>query len=369
VLYVAGAPFYSGAERALVLTLASLDPARYEPYVVLGTDGEMAAQLASRGVPFEIVPLVHRDRRRLPGWVRSVARLVGACRRVRPAVIHANDMPSYQPAGYAGRLLGIPAITHLRFPDEDAGFRWFLRPPFEKALFVSEYLRADAASKSPDLFDGRSQVLYDGVVEMAPPTDAGRGQLKAQLGLPSGEPVVALTGQIAEVKGIWDFVDAMHLLHERRSPCAFAVLGDDLKGHGALRVEMERRVAELGLRDRVTFLGFRSNAPALIPAFDVVAVPSHVEPLGNATLEAMAAGVPVVGSRVGGIPEMVVHGQTGLLVPPRDPASLADAIDRIVRDPALRASCGRAARQRALEVFSVEAHGRALQAIYDDLTR
>ena len=92
-----------------------------------------------------------------------------------------------------------------------------------------------------------------------------------------------------------------------------------------MRCDTPCKRASLGLQSRFRFLGFRPDAPRLIPGFDVVAVPSLVEPLGNATLEAMAAGRPVVGSRVGGIPEMIVDGETGSLVPPQAPHALAVA--------------------------------------------
>ena len=96
-------------------------------------------------------------------------------------------------------------------------------------------------------------------------------------------------------------------------------------------------------------------------------MPSHIEPLGNATLEAMAAGVPVVGSRVGGIPEMVVDGETGLLVPPRDPAALADALQGLVADATCAVATARPPGRRAESAFSLALHASRLQAIYDDL--
>ena len=96
-------------------------------------------------------------------------------------------------------------------------------------------------------------------------------------------------------------------------------------------------------------------------------MPSHVEPLGNATLEAMAAGVPVVGTRVGGIPEMVVERETGLLVPPRDARSLASAIGQLAQSPQLRAKYGAAARARVERAFTLSLHGERLQATYDTL--
>jgi glycosyltransferase involved in cell wall biosynthesis len=187
------------------------------------------------------------------------------------------------------------------------------------------------------------------------------------LNLPDESTVVAFTGQVAEIKGIWDFVEAASLLVSRGVLAVFVVLGDDLKGKGALREQAERLVAERGLSERIRFLGFRPDAPRLIPAFDIVAVPSHVEPLGNATLEAMAAGRPVVGSRVGGIPEMIVDGVTGLLVPPHDAGRLGAALEALIRDPDRTRAMGRAGRERAAGAFSVSAHAGQVQEVYDRL--
>ena len=367
ILLLAWAPFFSGAERALLLTVTHLDPARYVPHVLVGSDGDTLAALRAAGVSCEVLSLAHLDRRRPLSWMRSVWGVVQAARRMGASLIHANDVPSFQPGGYAARLLRVPSVTHVRFPDTHEGFSWFLRPGIDRALFVSEYLRADAIAASPAVFADRSDVLYDGVVLPEPLADNARLALRESLGLPVSTPVVALTGQVSEIKGIWEFVEAARILVSRNVASTFAVLGDDMKGNGALRRAMEQRVAELGLTPHFRFLGFRNDAPRLIPAFDIVAVPSHIEPLGNATLEAMAAGVPVVGSRVGGIPEMVVEGETGRLVGPRDPTALADALQRLLDDAGLRRRCGEAARERARSHFNLQVHVARLQRIYDDL--
>ena len=105
----------------------------------------------------------------------------------------------------------------------------------------------------------------------------------------------------------------------------------------------------------------------MIELFDIVTVPSHIEPLGNATLEAMAAGRPVVGSNVGGIPEMVLDGETGLLVPPKCPPQLAAALARLITDLPRAAAMGAAGRARADRVFGLAAHARRLTEIYAGL--
>ena len=365
VLYVAWAPFFSGAERALILTLRSLDPGRYRPYVVAGTDGEFASEVRALGIPCDVVSLRPLERRHPLAGVMSITAVASAARRHGAALIHANELPTFQPAGYAARLLRIPAITHVRFPNGAAGYQWLSRPGFSLALFVSAYLLKAATDEAPSLFTGRSDVLHDGVEPQPVWSDEQRVCCRRELGLPDRATIVAITGQIAEVKGIWDFVEAARILAPRSPDPLFVVVGDDLKEQGRVRHKMEERVAAVGLQDRFRFLGFRRDVPRIVQAFDMIAVPSHVEPLGNATLEAMAAGRPVVGSKVGGIPEMVDDGNTGLLVPPSDPETLARALESLVHQPERRDAMAAAARRRARDVFSIEAHGRRLQAQYD----
>jgi glycosyltransferase involved in cell wall biosynthesis len=367
VLYAAWAPFFSGAERALVILVENLDPARYRPVVALGTRGELERELQARGIATAIVPVVYTGLKTMPALAVSVAKLVGIARRERAVIVHSNDVPSFQPIGYAARLLRLPAVTHVRFPDSASGFGWFLKPGFARALFVSGALRSDAIAAAPGLFDDTSEVVHDGVRLPTLPGDDERRAIRRELGLPVDGTIVAFTGQISEIKGIWEFIDAAAQLVGRRAPATFAVLGDDLKNNGALRRQAEAVVAEKGLGAHVRFLGFKPDAPRLIPAFDLIAVPSHVEPLGNATLEAMAAARPVVGARVGGIPEMIVDGETGALVPTRDATRLADAIETLVRDPERVGALGRAGRERARTAFSVEAHAERVQAVYDRL--
>jgi glycosyltransferase involved in cell wall biosynthesis len=300
-------------------------------------------------------------------WALSIARIARLARRHRADVIHANEAPSFQMAGYVARLLRLPAVTHIRFPESAAGYAWYLKPGFAKALFVSHALQRDVEAAAPGIFDGRAGVLHDGVVPMRLPDEVERATGRAALGLPGDRPAVVIAGQVVDIKGIWEFIEAARRLVEHGARATFVVLGDDLKDDGRTRREAEARVRSLGLDAHFRFLGFRPDAPALIPLFDVVAVPSHVEPLGNATLEAMAAGRPVVGARVGGIPEMVVEGETGLLVPPRASAELAEALGRLIADPALCARLGEAGADRARSTFSLEAHVARLEDVYSTL--
>ena len=365
VLFVAWAPFFSGAERALLLTITALDPSRYEPVVMAGTEGDFLAHVKALGITCGSFTFSQLERRHPISSAMAIAKVIRIARQYGVSLVHANETASYRVAAQAARFLSVPAVTHVRFPDVAAGFRWFFRTPPSRAFFVSQALLTDAMSEAPDVFRGRSAVLHD-CVEPQPVWSAEEiAACRRELGLPHDVPVVAITGQVAEVKGIWDFVDAAALMRDAR--VHFAVLGDDLRTRGAVRAEMESRVRAHGLEHTFTFLGFRNDAPRVVQAFDIIAVPSHVEPLGNATLEAMAAGRPVVGSRVGGIPEMIVDGDTGFLTPPRDPAALAGALTRLVNDTGLRARMSAAARRRSLDAFGAASHAGALHEAYDSL--
>lgn len=367
ILYVAWAPFFSGAERALLVLTEHLDRTKYRPVVIVGTDGELAAELRTRQICTHHIPIVYRTARHVPSWLRSVAQFVRVARRERASILHANDLPSFQPAGYAARFLGLRSLCHLRFPDSRAGFEWFLKPGFSQALFISESLKAEALAEAPDTFRDKSRVVYDGVM-VPPPIDLRTRQcLRDELALPVDRTVVALAGQVAEIKGVWDYIEAAKLLIDRKRPVTFLIIGDDLKNKGALRVEAEQAVLRQGLADHVRFLGFRHDVTRLMPAFDIVAMPSHVEPLGLAALEGMAVARPVVASRVGGLAETVVNDGTGLLVPPRDPVRLAAAIEQLALNPAQAEAFGLAGRQRVIAHFSIDAHVSAMHAIYDQV--
>lgn len=140
-------------------------------------------------------------------------------------------------------------------------------------------------------------------------------------------------------------------------------------GGGRREAEMRRLAAELGLAGRVHFLGQRDDVPDLLSALDLFVLPSHSEGVSLALLEAMAAGLPVIATAVGGLPEVVTDGDNGLLVPPEDPEALATALERLLEDPALAQRLGANARRHVEENFSLERLGREINEIYTELIK
>lgn len=366
VALISWAPFYAGAEVAALRLAQGLAEAGHRVSCIVGTDGELLARLRQAGLETHFIPTRFTDKWRWWRYLASRRRLTALLARLRPDVIHSNDLPTHQMASDAARRLRLPRICHHRWIFDGPAIDWLNKFGAERHLFVSRFLRDTLSQASPRLAACPGEVVYDGLPlpDAACLTPAERASARAALRLPADKPVVLFAGQIIERKGVADVLHAWHALTPRWGGLAELVfVGDDLEQQGAYRRQMEQLATQLGVR--ATFAGFQKNVPQWLTAADIVLVPSHAEPLGNATLEAMAHGRPVIGGRVGGIPEMIVDGQTGLLVPSRSPAELAAALDRLLGDESLRDRLGRAARQRCEELFSLPAHVAAVVRQYE----
>lgn len=185
------------------------------------------------------------------------------------------------------------------------------------------------------------------------------GALRRELGLPAGAPLVAVLARLDQLKGVEYLLQSATTVAGRFPQARFLIVGD-----GNYRKELEAYAIRLGLGDRVVFTGFRVDVPELLSEVAVSVLPSLSEGLSNVLLESMAAGVPVVATTVGGNPEAVEDGVTGLLVPPRDSAGLARSIGLLLQNRELAARFGQAGRQRVVERFSRDRMVRETERLY-----
>ena len=202
------------------------------------------------------------------------------------------------------------------------------------------------------------------------------GRLRREIGVPPGAPIVAVISRLHEAKGLDDFLEAAAALAARHRETRFLIVGDRLAvkdgavvKEDAYRSGLESLARRLGIAERVLFTGFRLDVPELLREVAVSVLPSLSEGLSNFLLESMAAGVPVVATRVGGSPEAVQDGVTGFLVPTRDPVALARAIDMLLSDPDRGRRMGAAGRRLMAEEFSLESMARATERLYRALLK
>ncbi len=192
---------------------------------------------------------------------------------------------------------------------------------------------------------------------------------RKRLGLDEPAAIVGFFGQVIEVKGIEEFLNAAVEIRRHRPAARFLIVGDDQQAGENYRVAMEEKAKLLGLGPACVFLGFRSDIWMLMHLCSVIVMPSREEPFGNVAVEAAAAGRPVVATRAGGIPEIVEHGTTGVLVPIGDFSAIARAVLLLLHNEPRRHVMGEAARRRAASCFSMRSQAQRLRALYDETLR
>jgi glycosyltransferase involved in cell wall biosynthesis len=301
------------------------------------------------------------------GGLYTLTRLL----RRRADLLHTHTQLAPNILGrIAARAAGIPVVSHLHIENYVRANRLarLAHRTLDNAtarlcsriVVVSEETKRAFERQG---YPGRSmEVVYNGVELPPPPRD---GDLRRELRIPTDVPVVAEVARLAEVKGQRVLIDALARLD---GACA-VLIGDDLEQRGAFRAELARHAERRGVADRVVFAGYRPNAAALAGEADVFVLPSSAEGLPVVLLEAMAHGRPVVATRVGGTPELVTDGETGLLVSPGDVEALASALEGLLRDPERRRRLGDAGRRRVEKHFSAEAMTRRLLEIYQEVAR
>ena len=359
-----------GTERQLFELLRRLDRARFRPYLAcFKSGGELDPMLRGLGIfPLEL-PL--RGTLLRPNTALQVGRLALACRRSGVRVLHAHDFYSNVVGVAAARLAGITAIASRR------DLAHWLSPLHRRALrlalrFADRVLaNADAVGKlaleREAVPPSRLRVVPNGI-DLARFDALAKNEPNPPL--PPTRPGAVRLATVASMhlpdKGHDDLLEAAQALEARGLRADWLLVGE-----GALLPTYQARARALGLGDSIHFLGRRADVPAVLARVDLVVHPSWAEGFPNAVLEAMTAGRPVVATRVGGIPEVVLDGETGRLVPPRQPRALADAIFALCAGRSRRArlaELGRGGRARVEARFSAERMTTAVEALYTELT-
>lgn len=380
VLYLDHTAKLGGGEIALLHLVQHLDRGRFEPVVVLGADGPLRVRLEEAGVETHVLPLaegVTETRKdslsvatllRLRG-VAEAGRYVWTLRRFMRGqgirLVHTNSLKSDILGGAAARLAGVPLLWHVRdridsdyLPGPVArAFRWLCRW-LPAQVVANSYSTLETLTEKKD--DPRMCVVHDGVLigdQTGGPADTPRPAPTA--------PTVGLVGRIARWKGQHVFLRAAALVSARRPDVRFQIIGAPLFAEQDYEREIRALACELGLDGCVEFLGFRDDVGRLVGALDVLAHASiTAEPFGLVIAEGMAAGRPVVATDGGGAREIVAEGETGFLVPMGDWGAMADALLRLLGDPAEARRMGERGRARVREQFSIGRTARSMEAVY-----
>jgi glycosyltransferase involved in cell wall biosynthesis len=366
ILHVIDCLRTGGTERQMLELLRYLDRDRYRPIVAcFQRVGELEEELVRLGVPIFQFPLLGTLLRF--NTAVQVNRLAALCRRERIQIVHAHDLYSNLIGVLSARLAGVPVIASRR----DLG-HWIPRLQ-QRALRVSLRLSscvlanaeavAQVAHNKEAVSKKKLWVVQNGIDWEAFASAAAREPSPPLPSKKDGAIRVAMVGSMfLPDKGHRDLLQTATLLSARGRKINWLLISD-----GALRPSLEAERDRLGLSGSVHFIGRRQDVPSILQRSDLLVHPSWSEGFPNVILEAMCAGLPVVATTVGGCPELVDNGHTGLLVEPKRPDLLAEAVDRIISQPVLARTMGERARDRVRERFSVRRLCRRVESLYDEL--
>lgn len=365
ILQVLASGAVGGGATHLLSLVGGLDPERFELHVACSNDGPLLSDLSRYGVRTYRVAMTQKFN------PLAIAQLAAIILREQIDQVHFHGTRAGLAAAPAALLTGRPRIYTVH--------GWSFHPRgsavLEGLARMLERMIARAAERVICVGDSdrilglrlgileptQSRVIHNGVLtEAFMPRQEDRALARAEWGMSEDCVLVSLFGRLTEQKGQKTFLEAASRLFGH--PARFMLVGD-----GEDRERLSRLAQDRGLAERVIFTGFRSDVPRLLAASDIVVLPSLWEGLPICLLEAMAAGRPVVASAVDGSVEVVLPGQTGLLVPPEHPQALAEAIAFLIEHPQVRARFGERGQERVRQRFDLAQMLRATGMVYLEL--
>jgi glycosyltransferase involved in cell wall biosynthesis len=353
-----------GAAIHVVNLTAGLDPARFEQLLIVGTEspgeGSMLDYAFSRGVKPLVIPeifnafsLSYRD-------AKALTSLYLLIRRHRPHIVDTHTARAGFLGRLAARLAGVPVIVHTYHGHVLHGYygpakSWLLRGMeqslahiTDRIITVSDRVKDELVAYGVASAEQISVIPLGFDLESFLNAHAHRGTFRRELALDDDIKLVGIVGRIFPIKNHGLFLTAAARIAASERAIRFVIVGD-----GVLRPALEQQARELGIADRVLFTGWRRDLPRIYADLDTLVVSSDNEGTPVSAIEAMASNCPVVATCVGGLPDLIANGETGLLVPPRNAEELSGAVLRLLHNPETARNMSRKASAMARERFSV----------------
>jgi glycosyltransferase involved in cell wall biosynthesis len=368
VLNVVPTLMCGGTENQFMALARLLDRVRFDvEFACLRRWGGFVDELLARNIPLTEYPV---PTFRSLAALAQQARLTRHIRRRRIQIVHAYNFYGNVFATPPARLVAPVVIASIR--DRAPYLTTMQRRVQRYACQFADCILVNADAVRDwlvgDGYDSsKIAVIRNGVDLSRFDNLASPVNLRRELGMPDDTPLVGVVSRLSRLKGLEHFLEAAAIVRSRVPAVRFLVVGETNPMDRAYLKHLQEHAARCGIAEYVTFTGLRVDVPAVLASLTVSVMPSLNEALSNVVLESMAAGAPTVATRVGGTPEAVIDGVTGVLIPPADSAALADAIVHLLNDPQRAAHLGRAARSRIADHFSVRRMVRATEDLYTEL--
>ncbi len=376
ILHIHTLPVISGSGINTFLTMRGMKGNRFESVLACAPGGALIELVQRYGMEVMTFPSLVQPLRPMMD-LKAILDLTGHLKRKPYHVVHTHNSK----AGFIGRLSAklarVPVIVHtvhgFAFHQQEPPWRRFLFRNLErlashwcdKMIFISQPL-VDWALEEKIGSAGRMARIYSGIEmdRFHPVSEEEKKNLKRKWGLHEQDAVIGIVSKLWEGKGHALLIRAFKKIRREKPQARLVIVGE-----GSLMESLRDLVTRLELSDAVIFTGFLEDVPQILATFDVAVLPSYFEGMGRVLLEAMAMEKPVVGTAVGGIPDLIEQGLNGYLVSPGSEKELAAAVLKILDDKSLALEMGQAGRRKMTDRFSAESMVQSIENVYSELLK
>ena len=358
VLYIdSGEGIFGGGQISLLELLAHIDTTKFLPLVIVNEEGKLKKEIKKLGVECRIIPMPSLRELNLFPFFVGFWRIFNYARKKKIKLIHSNTSRAALYSGPAAKILGIPLIWHVRIPHSDNLLDRFLVLFSFRIIAVSRIVKRRFVWLKKDTVE----TIYNGVDTRKFSPGMAQDDLRKKFHIDSEDMVIGTVGRLSPEKGLEYLISAIREVVNVYPRTKVLIVGD---GDEKYRLSLQEKVKDLELSSHIFFVGFYENVPHILRCMDIFSLPSLTEGFNRSLLEAMACGLPVVATSVGGNVEIVQDGANGLLIPPSNPGALASAIAELLKDKEKARKMGLEGKLLVEENFSIDINVRKIEKLY-----
>ncbi|TET64337.1 MAG: glycosyltransferase family 1 protein [Candidatus Stahlbacteria bacterium] len=358
VLYIdSGEGIFGGGQISLLELLAHIDTTKFLPLVIVSEEGKLKKEVKKLGIECALLPMPRFKWLNPSPFFAGFWRIFNFVRKQKIKLIHSNTSRAALYAGPVAKILSIPLIWHVRVPPPDNLLDRFLVLFSSKIIAVSRIVKRRFVWLKKDIVE----TIYNGVDTRKFSPGLVQDDLRKKFHIDSKNIVIGTVGRLSPEKGLEYLISAIREVVNAYPRTKVLIVGD---GDEKYRLSLQEKVKDLELSSHIILTGFYEDVPQILRCLDIFSLPSLFEGFNRSLLEAMACGLPVVATAVGGNVEIVQDGVNGLLVPPSNPGALAFAITELLKDKEKARKMGLEGKLLVEENFSIDINVRKIEKLY-----
>jgi glycosyltransferase involved in cell wall biosynthesis len=358
VLYIESSEaIFGGGQISLLELLANIDMTKFLPLVIVGEERKLKKEIKKLGVECTLLLMPSFKWLSPFPFFAGIWQIFNFVRKKKIKLIHSNTSRATLYAGPVAKILGIPLIWHVRVPHSDKLLDRFLVPFSSRIIAVSRIVKRRFSWLKKD----KVVTIYNGVDTQKFSPCLVQDDLRKKFNINSEDIVIGTVGRLSPEKGLEYLISAIREVVNAYPQTKVLIVGD---GDEKYCLSLQEKVKDLELSSHIIFVGFYEDIPQILRCLDIFSLPSLFEAFNRSLLEAMACGLPVVATAVGGNVEIVQDGVNGLLVPAGNPDALASAIAELLKDKEKARKMGREGKRHVEENFSIEKNVKRIEKLY-----